>query len=197
MKIHLIIVSIIALMLAAPAINLLAENFKHPASFRAISNGELREFVDHLQSTSNDFDDDFADALDDSSLDGTDEEDRMANQAEALEDTFDKMKKALKKDASDAEIRDLAARGTHSERDQTRWANNKRCSPRRLSARQRASDAASRWDLRHGCFCRRRRIPAPARPWRRRVTRRRRFDHADRSRWQHQRARHHGCREGC
>ena len=110
MKIHLIIVSIFTLLLAAPATPLLAANFEHPASFRAISNDEMREFVDHLQSTSNDFDDDFADALDDTLLDGTDEEDHIATQAEALEDTFDKMKKAFKKDGSDAEIRDLAAR---------------------------------------------------------------------------------------
>ena len=110
MKIHPIMVSIFALILATPATHLLAENFKHPASFRAISNEAMREFVEHLQSTSNDFDDDFADALDDSSLDGTDEEDRMANQAEALEDTFDKMKDAFKDGGSDAQMRDLAAR---------------------------------------------------------------------------------------
>lgn len=100
----------LALLLATPAAILSAAQFVHPASFRAISNDELRELVDHLQSASNDFDDDFENALDDTLLDGTDEEDRIASQAEALEDTFDKMKDAFKNGGSDAEVRDLAAR---------------------------------------------------------------------------------------
>lgn len=110
MKTQLAINLTLALLLATPAATLAAAQFVHPASFRAISSDEMREFVDHLQSTSNDFDDDLENALDDTLLDGTDEEDRIAEQAEALEDTFDKMKDAFKNGGSDAEVRDLAAR---------------------------------------------------------------------------------------
>ena len=110
MRMQLPITLTLALVFAMPATTLSAAQFVHPASFRAISNDELREFVNHLQSTSNDFDDDFTDALDDTLLDGTDEEDRLQNQAEALEDTFDKMRDAFKNGGSDAEVRDLAAR---------------------------------------------------------------------------------------
>lgn len=110
MKIQLPITLALALLLTTRATSISAAQFVHPPSFQAISNNELREFVDHLQSASNDFDDDFENALDDTLLDGTDEEDRIAKQAEALEDTFDKMKDAFKNGGSDAEVRDLAAR---------------------------------------------------------------------------------------
>jgi hypothetical protein len=75
-----------------------------------LSDSELEKLIDRAENLTNDLDDDFSDSLDKTRLDGTDEEDRLQHQAEALEDTMDEIHSAYKKRAGSDEIKDKVHR---------------------------------------------------------------------------------------
>ena len=62
-----------------------------------LSNSGLEKLIDRAENLTNDLDDDFSNSLDKTRPDGTNEEDRLQNQAEALEDTMDEIHSGYKK----------------------------------------------------------------------------------------------------
>ena len=97
------------------AVLCLAGLFSSPAAsgqIRAaqLSDSELEKLIDRAENLTNDLDDDFNKALDKTRLNGTDEEDRLQHQAEALEDTMDEVHSDYKERAASDQIKDKVHR---------------------------------------------------------------------------------------
>jgi len=80
-----------------------------PGAF-ALSDSEFEMLLKRAENLTNDLDDDFSRALDKTRLDGTDEEDRLQSQAEALEDTMDEILSDYKERASSDTIKEKVHR---------------------------------------------------------------------------------------
>lgn len=71
---------------------------------------EIKKIIEKAEETADDFDDDFDDGMDNTGIDGTDEEERMDRQAEALEDTLDEIRKEFNNGEDRVRMRTLVSR---------------------------------------------------------------------------------------